>query len=153
MIHLIQFRHFLYLMKSQLIIPVAAIIIITTVGEYKISAGNNSKDKQLFDDAYSLSVKSGEVCPEKTIVLPMSNELDAGKSGIVIIYPRDKNNNNVELNDKVLSKFSAYLLSSDYEVIRATQNYISYLSYEVELNNAGNYVWNVQYNNRKIKFN
>jgi len=125
---------------------------ITTVGEYKISAGNNSKDKQLFDDAYSLSVKSGEVCPEKTIVLPMSNELDAGKSGIVIIYPRDKNNNNVELNDKVLSKFSAYLLSSDYEVIRATQNYISYLSYEVELNNAGNYVWNVQYNNRKIKF-
>ena len=125
---------------------------ITTVGEYKISAGNNSKDKQLFDDAYSLSVKSGEVYPEKTIVLPMSNELDAGKSGIVIIYPRDKNSNNVELNDKVLSKFSAYLLSSDYEVIRATQNYISYLSYEVELNNAGNYVWNVQHNNRKIKF-
>ena len=125
---------------------------ITAVGEYNITAGNNSKDKQLFVDVYSLSVKSGEVCPEKTIVLHMSNELEAGKSGIVLIYPRDKNNNNVELNDKVLSKFSAYLLSSDYEIIRATQIYTSYLSYEVELNNTGNYVWNVQYNNRKIKF-
>jgi hypothetical protein len=82
----------------------------------------------------------------------LNNELEAGKSGIIIIYPKDKNNNNVELNDKVLRLFSAYLLSSDYEVIRASQKSTSYLNFEVELNNTGNYVWNVQYNNRKIKF-
>ena len=125
---------------------------ITTVGEYIISAGNNSKDQNLFANVYSLSVKPGEVCPEKTIVEPWNNELEAGKTGIIIINPKDKNNNNVELNDKVLRLFSAYLLSSDYEVIRASQNSTSYLNYEVELNNTGNYVWNVQYNNRKIKF-
>ena len=125
---------------------------ITTVGEYAITAGKNSKDKELFEKEYNLSVKSGEVCPEKTNVVPWNNELEAGKSGIIIIYPRDKNNNNVELNDKVLSKFSAYLLSSDYEVIRAAQISTPYLNYEVELNNTGNYIWNVNYNNRKIKF-
>ena len=125
---------------------------ITATGEYAITAGKNSKDGKIFDEEYSLSVTPGIVCPEKTTITSWNNELEAGKSGIITIYPKDKNNNNVGLEDNVLSQFSAYLLSSDYEIIRATQNVISYLNYEVKLTNTGKYTWNVQYNKRKIKF-
>jgi hypothetical protein len=126
---------------------------ITIVGEYTISAGNNSKDIKLFDNEYSLSVKPGEVCLEKTTAYSFNNEIEAGNSEIITISPKDKNNNYVILDDTIKSLFSAYLLSSDYEIIKASQkSFTSYLNYEVVLNNAGNYIWNAQYNKRKIKF-
>ena len=126
---------------------------ITTVGEYTITAGNNSKDGQLFEKDYSLSVTPGEISLEKTSIISYNNEVEAGDEEIISISPKDKNNNNVELNEDILSEFSAYLLSSDYEITKASQNiYTSFIFYVVVLNKAGNYAWNVQYNKRKIKF-
>lgn len=126
---------------------------ITTVGEYTITAGNNVNDTSLFDEEYSLTVTPGEISLEKTIVLSFNDEVKAGENSIIAISPKDKNNNYIELSTEIISLFSAYLLSSDYDVIKASQmSSTSYLNYEISLETTGNYIWNVQYNKRKIKF-
>ena len=129
---------------------------LTLSGSYKISSGNNNKGENLFNNkTYSVNVTPGKICPEKTVVKLAENPIIAGKTASVIISVKDKKNNNVELNDDILKDFSGYILSDDYEIKKLDPIFISgsTFKYEKKLDKKGNYQFNIQYNNRKIKCN
>ena len=127
---------------------------LTLTGKYTITSGDNAKRQNLFNETiYNLEVTHGEVCPEKTITRLLNNPILAGDYASLIIFAKDKNNNDVELDDTILGNFTGYILSNDYDLIPLDHEKYTDTSFKYKelLKKFGTYQFNVGYKNRKIK--
>ena len=127
---------------------------LTLIGLYTITSGENAKGNNLFNGTtYSLEVIHGEVCPEKTTARLLNNPISAGDIASLVISVKDKNNNDIKLDNTTLSNFSGYILSDDYDLTPLKYNLISYSSFDYEelLEKVGTYLFNIGYKKRKIK--
>ena len=125
---------------------------LTIVGTYEISSGQNGKKEDLFNTIYKVDVEPGELSPEKTIIR-IDSTIAAGNKATATIYPKDKNNNDVDIDDILLGKFFAYILSNKYDFItpdveKSTEK--SFI-YESQIDKIGTYQFNIIYNGRRIK--
>ena len=126
---------------------------LTLAGAYEISSGSNDKKKDLFNDTiYNVEVEPGELSPEKTLV-KIDTTVIAGNKASATISPKDKNNNNITVDDILLGKFYAYILSNKYYFIIPSQEKTTEkaFKYEIQLDNVGIYEYNINYNGKKIK--
>ena len=125
---------------------------LTLVGNYNISSGDDKED--LFNGTiYTIEVKQGEICPEKTQAKIEKSPISAGDSASIIVTPKDKYNNDVILSeDEILSQFNAYIISNKYEDIDLDYNSEeSSFKYSKKIEKVGKYQFNINYNGRKIK--
>ena len=126
---------------------------LTLAGKYEISSGTNDKKQDLFNNTiYIVEVESGELSPEKTIV-KIYTTVTAGNNATAIISPKDKNNNEIIVDDILLGKFFAYILSNKYDFIIPSEERYTEKSfkYEAQLDKIGAFQYNVNYNGKKIK--
>ena len=85
---------------------------LTLVGEYKITSGANVKEQNIFNGTtYTVEVTYGDICPEKTTTRLLYNPISAGNIASLIISVKDKNNNDIKMNNEILFDFSGYILS------------------------------------------
>ena len=127
---------------------------LTLAGDYTISSRTNDK-KDLFNNTeYTINVKSGEICPEKTFSKIDRSPISAGDIASVTITPKDKYNNDVILGEddtQILSQFKAYIISNNYKKIDVEQNTTKSFKYLAKLDKVGKYQFNINYNGKKIK--
>ena len=127
---------------------------LTLIGLYTITSGDNAKGDNLFKgETYTINVTHGEVCPEKTTTKFIRNPISAGNNVSLIISVKDKNNNDIKLDNNIIKDFSGYILSNDYNLTQLKHNLISSSSFNYEelLEKVGTYQFIVGYKKRKIK--
>ena len=117
---------------------------LTISGEYKI-------ESNLFIKNYTLTVNTGEICPENTKAI-IETPIKAGSISSLIILAKDKYNNDVKINQIIVDKFLVFMLSNKYDIIEPKATYSdSSLNYKEEIDIIGTYQYIINYNGRKIK--
>ena len=122
---------------------------LVTVGMFKIA----SELKNLFKCDYTVNVKPGEISPKKTLVTVKANPILAGSTVEILVNPKDKYDNDVDLDQVDLNKFYAYLLFNKYDIIIPKREVVSksVFEYKKQLNKIGDYQFSIYYNGKKIK--
>ena len=121
-------------------------------GDYEISSGTNDEKKDLFNETvYTVEVKPGELSIEKTI-LRINSQITAGNKAIATIIPKDKNNNEIELDD-IYDNFYSYIISNRYDFILPSKEKINEkkFTYEKQIDKIGTYQFNINYRGKKLK--
>lgn len=123
---------------------------LTLVDNYEINSGINN----LFNETvYTIEVKPGDICPEKTLV-ETEGVFRAGEEVFATVKAKDKNNNDVTLKNEDVDNFKAYILDDEYTIIKPEKEFVldsSSFRIITSLSRYGVYQLNINFLGRKIK--